>query len=452
MEAITVDDTVALNQVRALNFNLNFSAALAVLSTLSAPLSREAERLKVAIQCNLQSHVGSSEIDRKQSAEDAQPLRELGRWKFRPAKPAFGTIAPPPVRRRKAPRVWVIQHHEKVTIVGRIRQHIPAVFVFADDLLLCKVNTKASKARPGTYVFEYRLHSSLTKRLTESSRIVISTGIGILPYRRHKAAVLAVEHGDGKIETMLSSGFLVTKKGTLVKKRTTDDLWRVNILKSYREFSEYFLKTFGHPLFLAYGTLLGYCRSGDFIAHDDDFDAAYLSQCTTPAEVKQELINMIYRMVVDGHSIEISWFGGFFRYRRRSGTFDVFVGWFRDGHFIMPNTLRFPATPEKFLPLQQTVFLGTPVHIPSCPETFLEGRYGEKWRVPDPGYVEKTMPGARDEIELAELTDADYCQLVERLQTVENLKGQLKWFGRRDLPRLRRRRLTTRVSTDLSNQ
>jgi hypothetical protein len=74
---------------------------------------------------------------------------------------------------------------------------------------------------------------------------------------------------------------------------------------------------------------------------------------------------------------------------------------------------------EAFLPPQDAMLRGTPVHLPRRPEAFLEGHYGPGWKVPDPGFVYHASdvdPRIRENLGKALITPPEYRELLAELE------------------------------------
>ncbi len=143
------------------------------------------------------------------------------------------------------------------------------------------------------------------------------------------------------------------------------------------------------PFFVA-GSLLGFIREGAFLAHDDDYDTAYVSNERIPVNIVMERWD-IYRHVRSLDGLEINeCTGGHFHIKvkgRFAFTFDLFSGWEQDGLFS-----QFPTTPKQIpiadmLPVKSVSVYGVPVTVPKVPERLLALNYGENWRTPDPTFT-----------------------------------------------------------------
>ena len=148
------------------------------------------------------------------------------------------------------------------------------------------------------------------------------------------------------------------------------------------------LMRMGRDPTLAYGTLLGAIRDGDFIAHDDDVDLLYRSDCTSRSAVEAELRVIKealraegYRVVdllpnsLNMHVISL----------KNGAVMDIFPCWMEDGLLQMHmEDMKIRGIDRAIVyPTASVEFLGHRVPTPANPEAYLEERYGPGWRKPD---------------------------------------------------------------------
>jgi hypothetical protein len=146
--------------------------------------------------------------------------------------------------------------------------------------------------------------------------------------------------------------------------------------------------------FLAYGTLLGAVRQGDFIGHDSDADLGYVSDCDHPADAAIESFRIQRRLT--GMGFEISRYSGLafkVTVRESDGSLrglDVFGGFVRAGTLYLMGEVGHPFRREWLEPRSEVTLAGRTFPAPHEPERLLEAMYGPAWRVPDPAYKFKT--------------------------------------------------------------
>jgi hypothetical protein len=234
---------------------------------------------------------------------------------------------------------------------------------------------------------------------------------------------LCVPHGSGGLMDILATGSTLDKKGMISPSLEETRLRQERYLQIYDKVRDFFESEFGRPLFLLYGTLLGYHREGDFIAGDDDFDAGYVSEATDPVSVKQEAKRIIVALVKAGFTVSVNRKGRPFRVQLEREANDGFhldlrPVWFQDGRVWLHNHCSYPARRDEFLPVAEGELRGTRVFVPRDTEAFLRGHYGPGWKVPDPGfqyYTSEIDPAITANLSKALLTVRECTELTERL-------------------------------------
>ena len=151
--------------------------------------------------------------------------------------------------------------------------------------------------------------------------------------------------------------------------------------------------------FLAYGTLLGAVRQGDFIGHDSDADLGYVSAHEHPVDAVLESFRLDRRLTRMG--FEITRYSGLaFKVvvRESDGTsrgLDVFGGFLREGTLYLMGEVGHPFRREWLEPRSEVTLAGRAFPAPHQPERLLEAMYGPGWRVPDPAYKFETPQAVR---------------------------------------------------------
>lgn len=202
--------------------------------------------------------------------------------------------------------------------------------------------------------------------------------------------------GDGTLLDKIESGYLVSAKGGfLFKPPASQEQWKEKILDAYDSGLKILKEIDGiSDIFIAYGSLLGAIRDGDFISYDNDFDVAYLVDANTPEEaaaqfhrVFNELRDRNYDVSFGGH------IGNFHLKMPDLPALDIFLMYYSESY----NELRaFCITVEcekdMILPLQEFKFRGRTVLVPNKSELLLESTYGKNWNIPDPHFQWNLAP------------------------------------------------------------
>lgn len=148
-----------------------------------------------------------------------------------------------------------------------------------------------------------------------------------------------------------------------------------------------FLNERGFEPMLAYGTLLGAVREGDFLLHDDDIDMLVPLPGANREEVEVPLAQLRRELAEGGWKItRPNSYTNFHVTDPQSGLhLDVFPllidGDVASLHMEKMRLRTIPA--DVVLPPKFMTFKGHEVPVPANPESFLEERYGETWRTPD---------------------------------------------------------------------
>jgi len=195
--------------------------------------------------------------------------------------------------------------------------------------------------------------------------------------------------GDGSLFEKLEDGYIVSAKaGYLFKPPAGEDGWREKIFSAYQQGREALAGIAGiSDLFVAYGGLLGQVRTGDFIAHDDDFDAGILIDADTPEEAAKHYFRIVGVLRERGYKITTSaaHLGNFYLYLPDMPPVDIFVFYYRESTSeLCCYNLVHECERDIILPLKTAELSGETVLVPNQSEALLAATYGENWQVPDP--------------------------------------------------------------------
>lgn len=256
--------------------------------------------------------------------------------------------------------------------------------------------------------------------------------------------VISIPHGDGRLLGIIGDGATLNKKGEIRPSPEETRHREDRDLEIYSRLRTFFEDHLGRPLFLLYGTLLGYHRGSDLIPGDDDFDAGYISDKSDPLAVKEEAKEIIFELVRAGFTVSINRRGRMFRVQLQRTEpagchVDVHPTWFQDGNVWIHNVVAMPSSREDFLPVVNGTLRGVTVSVPRRPEIFLRGNYGTGWKVPDPGfryYPTEVDPAIMRNLAKALITVGEYRSLAERVQRELGhtpTAGRLVSIGSQDL-------------------
>jgi hypothetical protein len=263
--------------------------------------------------------------------------------------------------------------------------------LFVDDHPLYE--TRASFYREDIYQklghprsgFSFLLHHSLMSLLPPTGLLSVRAGNDQLPLVENCKSTFpnaSAPNINGLLSAFADGLIISPKTGALIRPIGAMPGWQEEVLAAYSEARHHLKEATRYDLMIAYGTLLGWRRSGDFIPHDDDMDTMIVVDATDVDGYLAEVSKIITSLKSNGHEIAVL-SSRQFHWTIGRCHIDVFFAWRRAAR-IDAMFLHYPTSnPDAMLP-KPASFQGTDVLVPSNVDELLEATYGPKWMIPDP--------------------------------------------------------------------
>jgi SAM-dependent methyltransferase len=200
------------------------------------------------------------------------------------------------------------------------------------------------------------------------------------------------EDGEFALEDLkakFAEGFLFGQFGVLQLSKTLDLEWQESVLGLYRRISEVLIREHGYEPFGIYGTLLGAVRDGDFIGHDLDFDAGYLSRHSDGRAVAAELRDIAMTFIDGGFHAELLRTVLHIREAQDGLRIDLFPMYFNGkDQLAIPFGVagRSKVLKASWRGLVPGRLGRHEIPIPANGEELVEHLYGSSWRTPIAGF------------------------------------------------------------------
>lgn len=278
-------------------------------------------------------------------------------------------------------------------LFGRYEGPEAAATILIDGLLFRRQTLKGD----GEYKqLQLDLKPSFFKAIAPRTRVEVLIGGARLPHASGEPFALLDGTGKpGLLAEMLSRGYFMSKKGSIMRPLSARPAAQQATLDAVAGLDADLRAGFGYPLWLAHGTLLGLVRDGGFLERDDDFDTAYLSQVTTVEDACAERLEIARFLLGRGWDIKLTAPSGLLRLRLKGASIDIMPGWIQDGKFFCLAFTMLDLKRSDILPVARSRLAGQPVNLPRKAELFLAQKYGPGWVSPDPGYIARRPAGSR---------------------------------------------------------
>lgn len=247
-----------------------------------------------------------------------------------------------------------------------------------------------SRQQIRTFAFRIR---GIWPYVKKGTRISIRVDGRPLPIHGHGMYLHPPKNGESSLKELsrlFDEGHLLTQFGRIALSKKLDVAWQDQVMALYRRTGELVREAYGYDAFFVYGTLLGAVREGGYIAHDADFDAAYVSRHRTGPEAARELEDIALMLIGAGLDVEcMSTLLHVYDPENPAIRIDLFHIWFDEQGLI-----RFPfgvagstsLTEQEWQGVREIEFPGGTGLVPVVAEQLVEHLYGSDWRRPKPGF------------------------------------------------------------------
>ena len=243
------------------------------------------------------------------------------------------------------------------------------------------------------------------------------------------------------LRELFERGHVLNQRGRLVLRNSLDLAWQREVSTLYARVRAVLAEAHGLDVFLMYGSLLGAVREGGPIGHDDDLDAAYLSDLHEGPAVARELTAVVLTLIRHGLRVEALPTHLHITDADDPGhRIDLFHCYFdAAGEFAVPwgvaGTSSF--TEDDWEGLTTTTFLGHEVLVPAAGEALLTHLYGDDWRRPRAGFTwgrARTRAAESGRLSVEDLTRLHWADFYSRHHDAQGSRFAEFVVQREDLP------------------
>lgn len=306
------------------------------------------------------------------------------------ACPDMASAVPNDVRRRAPGYYQVFMGYRGVSIDGFLRPGLgmSELDVLVDGKVICRLTS--ARDLFGFGVFALDISRAAVAMLPSECDLSLRLANGdMLLHDGCGYTKLHIPHGRCS-GLVFDDEVRLDKKGFPVNATIDIAMLHRGFMEVYGRARDFFDMSWGRPLFVLYGTLLGQHRNQGIIPGDDDFDVGYYSDADCSRDVLSEGMAIAIALVEAGFIVTVNRGGRLFRLRLPGFPpachLDVHAIWHeRDRLWVHPMA-SLDCNREDFLPARRGSLNGMSVYVPNHPEAFLEGYYGADWHIPNPAY------------------------------------------------------------------
>jgi SAM-dependent methyltransferase len=195
----------------------------------------------------------------------------------------------------------------------------------------------------------------------------------------------------GELLARIADGMTFQKNGQLGLRLDRNETFFAQVDALFERVRSIVRRSIGAEAFVTYGALLGCIREGDFIAHDDDIDLAYLSRASGPEAVRAEFERVARALIDDGLHVKVGQYANLIKISAEKGSLpiDLFYAWVDgEGRLDISYGYHGPAMAvgHDGLALKPGRIGRYTLPIPARHDEMLLQLYGPAWRVPDQGF------------------------------------------------------------------